>query len=204
MGASLAHVHVPGREKSEDKINSGDEVEIGMGIHNEEGFGRVTTDLPGLVKTVLAQLLDPGDKDRAFVTISSSDATVLMVNNLGGVSPLELGAITEVVCEHLRKDYGIQPVRVLSGTYMTSLNGLGFSVSILKLSDTGLGAGYSMLDFVDASTGATAWPATIPASAWSKASRKSEIAAGVEQSGLEESHLKGKPSVFQHGETSES
>ena len=147
---------------------------------------------------MLAQLLDPNDKDRAFVKISSSDSTVLMLNNLGGVSPLELGAITEVVCQHLQKDYGIEPVRVLSGTYMTSLNGLGFSISILKVSDTGLGLGHSMLDFLDGSTGATAWPATIPASAWSKSPRKTEIAAGIEQSGLEESKLKGKRAFFEY------
>ena len=191
MGASLAHVHVPGRAKSEDNIDSTDEVEIGMGIHNEEGFQRVRTDLTGLVQIMLAQLLDPNDKDRAFVKIEKNDSTILMINNLGGVSPLEIGAITQVVCHQLQIDYEIQPVRVLAGTYMTSLNGLGFSISILKLGDTGLDQ--SMLNFLDSPTGATGWPGTIPVSSWEKTD-KGIVSFKVDQA-IEESNLKGKPST---------
>jgi dihydroxyacetone kinase len=94
VGASLAHVHVPGRAVSTDELGTNEEIEIGMGIHNEEGFGRVKTNLTGLIEVLLKQLLDITDKDRAFIEVGRDQPIALMVNNLGGLSPLELGAVT--------------------------------------------------------------------------------------------------------------
>jgi dihydroxyacetone kinase len=167
IGASLSHVHVPGRVASEeeDKLAS-DEVEVGMGIHNENGSERVKVDLKGLVTKMLKQLLDASDKDRAFLDINKSDDVVLLVNNLGGVSVLELGGIASEITKELDGVYGIKPVRILCGTYMTSLNGMGFSISLLRLKDTGLGSGKSMLDLLDAKAEAVGWSAPIPATTW--------------------------------------
>ncbi|EON64132.1 dihydroxyacetone kinase [Coniosporium apollinis CBS 100218] len=168
IGSSLSHVHVPGRsvaEPSEEDLKE-NEVEIGMGIHNEAGSERKTIELPELVKTMLAYMLDPSDKDRGFLEVSSDDDTVLLVNNLGGVSVLEMGGITNEVVDQLEKDYQIKPVRILSGTYMTSLNGLGFSISLLKVKDTGLGSGKSMLELLDAPAEVTGWSAAIPTKTW--------------------------------------
>lgn len=168
IGSSLSHVHVPGRsvtETGEDELKES-EVEIGMGIHNEPGSERKTTDLPGLVKTMLAHCLDASDKDRNFVNISESDQVVLLVNNLGGVSVLELGGITNEVVTQLADDWNIRPVRILAGTFMTSLNGLGFSISLLKVTDTGLGAGASMIELLDAPSEAAGWSAPIKTDTW--------------------------------------
>lgn len=165
VGASLSHVHVPGRGPTEDFGND-DDVELGMGIHNEEGCRRLKTDLPGLVKQMLAQLLDSGDPDRAYVNIKSSDPIILLLNNLGGVSILEIGFITEEVCTQLLADYSLRPVRILSGTYMSSLNGLGFSISVLKAAETGLPSGQSMVDLLDTPVEATGWPAQIKPDTW--------------------------------------
>lgn len=87
IGASLSHVHVPGRGVSQEGELAMDEAEIGMGIHNEPGSQKVKEDLPGLVSRMLSQLLDPGDKDRAFLNLGPKDDTVLMVNNLGVLAP---------------------------------------------------------------------------------------------------------------------
>lgn len=168
IGASLSHVHVPGRvvvEGGEDELKEG-EVEVGMGIHNEPGSERKTAELPELVKTMLAHCLDSSDEDRNFLNISSEDEVVLLVNNLGGVSALELGGITNEVVEQLERDWTIKPVRILAGTFMTSLNGLGFSISLLKLKDTGLGEGRSMLELLDAPAEATGWTAAIKRETW--------------------------------------
>lgn len=177
IGSSLSHVHVPGRsaDAAEDELKES-EVEIGMGIHNEAGSERKTVELPELVKTMLAHCLDATDKDRNFVNISSDDDVILLVNNLGGVSVLELGGITNEVVEQLANDYKIKPVRILSGTYMTSLNGLGFSVTLLKVQNTGLGEGKSILDLLDAPAEATGWSAAITSETWQKrrASSKQE------------------------------
>lgn len=166
IGSSLSHVHVPGRAvNGEDQLEA-NEVEIGMGIHNEPGSERTTTDLPGLVKTMLKYMLDYNDKDRAFLSVNRSDETVLLVNNLGGVSVIEMGGIASEIVTQLSSDYGIKPVRIISGTFMTSLNGIGFSISILKVQDTGVGT--TMLELLDAPTEASGWAAAISSKTWSQ------------------------------------
>lgn len=166
VGASLDHVHVPGRAppdpKSKESLGPG-EAEVGMGIHNEPGSGRATVELPELVGTMVTQLLDQNDSDRAFLNLNSNEV-VLLVNNLGGVSVLELAGITAEVVKQLDK-WGIQPVRILSGTYMTSLNGLGFSISLLNVVNTDIG-GPSMIQLLDYPCEATGWAAPISKNTW--------------------------------------
>lgn len=128
-----------------------------MGIHNEPGSGRAPLDLPWLVATMLAQLLDPDDADRAFRARARADV-VLLVNNLGGVSVLEMGGVTAEVAAQLAATYGIWPVRVLSGAFMTSLNGPGFSISLLTVADTGAGVP-GMLELLDAPIRTATWGA---------------------------------------------
>ncbi|QDS76070.1 hypothetical protein FKW77_005877 [Venturia effusa] len=165
VGASLAHVHVPGRERGVEDLGDG-VVEVGMGIHNEDGSERVQLELPELVKKMLVQLLDTSDKDRAYLEKKKDDEFVLLVNNLGGVSVLEMGGIANQVIDELEKTWEIVPKRILVGTYMTSLNGMGFSISLLRLADTGLGSGKSMLELLDAPTEATGWTAAVKTETW--------------------------------------
>jgi dihydroxyacetone kinase len=167
VGASLDHCHVPGRgppDPDSDEMLATEEVEIGMGIHNEPGSGREVVDLPELVGKMLKQLLDWQDEDRAFLRVNSNEV-VLMVNNLGGVSVLEMGGITAEVVAQLEKQYNIKPVRILCGTYMTSLNGPGFSISILNVVNTNLG-GPSMLELLDAPSEVAGWAAPIRKETW--------------------------------------
>lgn len=165
------------------------EVEIGMGIHNEAGSERKSTDLPGLVKTMLSHCLSTADQDRSFSKITSGDKIVLLVNNLGGVSPLELGGITNEVVEQLAKDHKIQPVRILSGTFMTSLNGLGFSVSLLRVADTGVGS--SMLELLDAPAEASSWPVAISSSTWERQKETKKQEEQSDEEDVQPSNLKG-------------
>lgn len=137
-----------------------------MGIHNEPGSHRVKATLEQLVKQKLPQLLDQNDTDRAFIKYDASDKFALLVNNLGGLSPLELGAVTAEVTKQLDSDYKIKPLRVIQGTFLTSLNQPGFSISLLKLADTGLGPGKSMLELLDTPSEAVGWSAPIPTSTW--------------------------------------
>jgi dihydroxyacetone kinase len=131
---------------------------------------------------MLAQLLDQSDKERAFLSIGKAEKIVLLVNNLGGVSVLELGGIANEVIGQLKETWGLEPSRVLVGTFMTSLNGLGFSVSLLRLQDTGLGEGKSMLELLDAPAEATGWSAAIKTSTWNeqKTEAKKEDEKAVE------------------------
>ena len=170
LGASLSRVHVPGRSieearEEEERLGPG-LVEIGMGIHNEPGCEKVKTDLPGLINIMLGQMLDQTDTDRAYVKVEKADETILLINNFGGVSNLELGAITDEVATQLENNYGLKPRRIISGTLFGSLDGPGFIVSVLKLADTGLGVGKSILDLVDADVNAIGWPRCVSAETW--------------------------------------
>jgi dihydroxyacetone kinase len=175
IGSSLSHVHVPGREAStgEDELGA-EEVEIGMGIHNESGAEKAKVELPKLVETMLRYMLNTNDKERSFLKVEKSDDTVLLVNNLGGVSPLEMSGIAHEVLKQLSSTRGIKPVRILVGTFMTSLNGMGFSISLLKLQDTKYKK--SMLELLDASTEAPGWSNNINAKSWSQKAPSNETA----------------------------
>ncbi|KAJ0162110.1 Dihydroxyacetone kinase 1 [Colletotrichum tanaceti] len=154
VGASLEHVHIPGREASSSSSPEEDQVELGMGIHNEPGCQvlKPRPALPKLIDAMLTQLLDTGDSDRAYVDFSDAKDVVLLVNNLGGVSPLEFGGITTKVTNALSAR-GLKLARVISGTYMTSLNGPGFSITLLKATP-------EILKYVDAGTDAVGWAYT--------------------------------------------
>lgn len=105
VGCSLSHVHVPGRAPAEDALRD-DQIEVGMGIHNEQGSERTETpELPELVEKLLNQLLDSKDEDRAYLgEINPDGEWVLLLNNLGGVSTLEMGAILYQVVTLLGKN----------------------------------------------------------------------------------------------------
>ncbi|TRX88657.1 hypothetical protein FHL15_010423 [Xylaria flabelliformis] len=196
VGASLEHVHVPGRAPLDPKAEGSlgaDEVEVGMGIHNEAGSGRAKVELPELVKTMLSQLLDKNDKDRAFLNVNSNEV-VLLVNNLGGVSVLELGGITTEVVKQLG-EWGIRPVRILSGTYMTSLNGLGFSISLLNVVNTDIG-GPSMIQLLDYPCEATGWSAPIAKETWEAKNTNTREDGTTSDQSIKPSGLKADASAF--------
>jgi dihydroxyacetone kinase len=156
-----------------------------MGIHNEAGSERKSTDLPGLVKTMLSHCLDVADQDRSFSKITEQDEVVLLVNNLGGVSPLELSGITNEVVEQLADSFKIKPVRILAGTFMTSLNGLGFSISLLRAADS------SMLELLDAPAEASGWATAISTSTWAKRGEEKKKEEQVDEEEVQPSDLKG-------------
>ncbi|PPJ58223.1 hypothetical protein CBER1_10214 [Cercospora berteroae] len=133
-------------------------VELGMGIHNESGTARVARSSPDLVKCMLNQLLDPRDQDCHFLDITEGSEVVVLVNNLGGLSQLEIFAIAEEFCSQLESAWNLRVVRVLSGSFLTSLNGPGWSATLLKLVSTGLGPEASMLSLLEAPAQSVGWP----------------------------------------------
>ena len=200
LGASLGRVHVPGHSmeeaiEEEKRLGPG-MVEIGMGIHNEPGCEQVSTVLQGLVKTMLSQMLDQSDKDRAYVRIGQTDETVLLINNFGGVSNLELGAITAEITLQLEKSYGLKPRRIITGTLFGSLDGRGFIISILKLVDTGLGRGKSLLDLIDAPVNAIGWPRCVTGETWENTYEPAPEQTTEEEGETKPSNLKRESHPF--------
>lgn len=53
------------------------------------------------MKEMLQYLLDPSDPDRGYVSFAATDEILLLVNNMGGLSQLELAAFTNVVLNTL-------------------------------------------------------------------------------------------------------
>lgn len=165
LGASLSRVHVPGKSieearGEEERLGHG-LVEIGMGIHNEPGCEKKETDLEGLVRIMLAQMLDQSDADRAYVKVGKADETVLLLNNFGGVSNLELGAVLDEALIQLADTYGIKPKRIFQGNLFGSLDGPGFILTVLKVFDA------TVIAALDAPVNAIGWPSHVSAETWS-------------------------------------
>ena len=194
VASSLSRVHVIGqdvRESDEEyKRMPYGTIELGMGIHNEPGCEQFKTDLPGIIKTMLKQLLDQNDKDRAYVKFEKSDEVVMLINNFGGLSNLELGAITDEVWNQLTADWDIRPVRLFQGVYNGSLNGLGFGVTLLRLADTGLGKGKSLLELIDSPSEGIGWPQAINIETWGQEFAKIKDTK-LEGEEVKPSHIKG-------------
>jgi len=136
VGVGLAHCHIPGRSKGVGvELQDGD-CEIGLGLHNEQGVSKIRLQDPDkLIERMLSLLLNSRTKPSPpFLNLSDTrQETVLFVNNLGGLSQLEMGAVLEVTCTQLSQ-IGINPYRIYMSSYMTSLNAPGFSLSILNVS----------------------------------------------------------------------
>ena len=196
VGASLSRVHVPGKSyeeamEEEERLGPG-LVELGMGIHNEPGCEKVKTDLPGLIKTMLDQMLDQNDEDRGYVEVVKNDPIVLMINNFGGMSNLELGAITSETVDQLEKSFDIQPSRIFFGNYFGSLDGPGFIMTILKIVDIQLGQGKSLLDLLDAECEAIGWPQAVKRETWEKKWEDTAIGEQEVEGKKATSSIKGK------------
>ncbi|KAF4976985.1 hypothetical protein FZEAL_6423 [Fusarium zealandicum] len=149
VAASLDRCSVPGRA-SQEALPS-DQLEFGMGIHNEPGVKREK--IPSLEATVEKTLEMMFTQKANMWQPNSGQRVALMVNNLGGLSVLELGVVADEVVRQLgERDIKID--RSLVGTFVTSLNGPGFSVTLLELDK-------ELEELLDAPTTAPAWPRSI-------------------------------------------
>jgi dihydroxyacetone kinase len=93
-----------------------------MGIHNESGHRRLSPVPPlnALIPQLLDLLTSTTDPERSFLPFKGSkDEVALLVNNLGGISELELSAIVAETRRALDAR-GIVVHRLLSGSFMVS------------------------------------------------------------------------------------
>ncbi|KAF5547757.1 dihydroxyacetone kinase [Fusarium mexicanum] len=160
IGSSLDHCHVPGRQFQ--KI-ADDVCVIGAGIHNEPGQQLVSPfpTVESVIKSCLELLCDSSDPERGFCKFAQDDEVLLLVNNYGGLSNLELGALVDEVQQQLASTWSITPIRCLSGSFETSLNAPGFSVSLCNISAAaGLcnSTTATLLKLFDRPTTAVSWP----------------------------------------------
>jgi dihydroxyacetone kinase-like protein len=127
MGMALTSCTVPAAGKPTFEIGD-DEMEIGVGIHGEPGRRRVKlAPADEIVDMLVGPILDDG-------VISRGDSVLAFVNGLGGTPLIELYIVYRRVAEIL-EGRGITIGRNLVGSYITSLDMAGTSVTLLKLDD---------------------------------------------------------------------
>lgn len=143
MGLSFSAGTSPAVGKPSFELGE-DEMELGLGIHGEPGVKR--TQLQGadkLTETLLGEILKYGN-------FGEEKRVAVMVNNLGATTEMELAIIARHAVPFLEsKGYTIE--RIYAGTFLSSLDMAGISISVLGINDEWLG-------WLDAPTTAPAWP----------------------------------------------
>ncbi|WP_039055610.1 dihydroxyacetone kinase subunit DhaK [Enterobacter sp. Bisph1] len=124
LGLAMETCNLPGGDSEEGRIQQG-KVELGLGIHGEPGATTVDThNSKQLIDTLVQPLQAAVGNERVAV----------LINNLGGVSALEMALLTKELAHSALKDqiaYLIGPAPLVS-----SLDMKGFSLSLLRLNET--------------------------------------------------------------------
>ena len=107
---------------------SDDEMEIGMGIHGEQGVERVKM---RTADEIAATLVDRVVNDMPFV---AGDEVAVLVNSLGATPLEELYVLYRKIDELLREK-GLVLHRPYVGRYACSMEMQGMSLSLMKLDD---------------------------------------------------------------------
>jgi dihydroxyacetone kinase len=119
VGCSISNVRIPNHNLADSQsdeylVTERVGADTGLGEHILPGSHNSVVDLPGIIGRMLKELLDWQDEDRSYSTGASNGDLALLVNNLGGLSGLELGAITLEISQQLQKTYTIKQVRIYS------------------------------------------------------------------------------------------
>jgi triose/dihydroxyacetone kinase / FAD-AMP lyase (cyclizing) len=143
MGVSLSAGTLPATGKP-SYVLAEQEIELGLGIHGEPGIQRVP--------------LQPADKiaDQLIEAILSAQELALgerlavLVNNIGATTQMELAIFARRVLQVLAsRNFVVE--QVYCGTFMSSLDAAGVSLSLLRVDD-------KRLKRLHAPTTAPAWP----------------------------------------------
>ena len=127
MGLALSSCIVPAAGTPTFELGD-DEVEVGIGIHGEPGRRREKL---ASVDEMAEWLVSPIVSD---LGLTRGDNVLAFVNGMGGTPLIELYIAFNSVAKILGGQ-GITIGRSLVGSYITSLEMAGFSVTLLKLDD---------------------------------------------------------------------
>lgn len=127
LGVALGPCTIPLVGKPNFEI-SDDEMEIGMGIHGEQGVERVKM---RTADEIAANLVDRVVNDMPFV---AGDEVAVLVNSLGA-TPLEELYVLYRKIDDLLREKGLVLHRPYVGRYACSMEMQGMSLSLMKLDD---------------------------------------------------------------------
>lgn len=122
MGVALTSCTVPAAGKPTFQIGI-DEIEMGVGIHGEPGRRRVKMTT---ADEIASELTGAVLKD---LSLRPGQEVILLVNGFGGTPTLELYVMVHAAMKVLGAA-GVKVVRHLTGSYVTSLEMAGCSVTI--------------------------------------------------------------------------
>ncbi|HSY12160.1 MAG TPA: dihydroxyacetone kinase subunit DhaK [Verrucomicrobiae bacterium] len=125
MGMALTACTVPHAGKPSFDLPD-DEMEVGIGIHGEPGRRRVKI---ASADEITEMLMEPILSDLPF---KKDDDILLFVNGMGGTPLIELYIIYRKAAD-VAKQYGLNVVRNLVGSYITSLEMAGTSITMLRM-----------------------------------------------------------------------
>jgi dihydroxyacetone kinase-like protein len=127
FGVALSSCVPPASAKAIFDLPEG-EIELGIGIHGEPGRRRAALGSASEVVDVMVEAVISDLKPRRGANL------LVFVNGMGGTPLLELYLIYGEVDAKLRKA-GLNPTRNLVGSYITSLEMAGASLTVLELDD---------------------------------------------------------------------
>ncbi len=127
MGMALTSCTVPMAGKPTFELGD-DEMEIGIGIHGEPGRRRVKLAPAAAVTEMLAT---PIIED---LGLKAGERVLAFVNGMGGTPLVELYVVANELANMLRAQ-DISIARSLIGSYITSLEMAGCSITLLRLDD---------------------------------------------------------------------
>lgn len=124
LGVSLSSCTIPG-QTAENRIGPS-EVEIGLGIHGEPGAAKVAYGTVRELAITMAKRLDESLGE-------SRSPLAVLVNDLGGVPPIEMAVATGALLEALSTRGRVVSLVLGPERLMTSLDMKGISISVLPL-----------------------------------------------------------------------
>ncbi len=142
MGVALSAGTAPGSSGPSFKLDG--EVELGLGIHGEPGVRRMPiAPADKLVDELLNHIL-------SAQRLHAGERIAALINNLGATTAMELAIAGRRALSKLEAR-GLEVERLYSGTFVSSLDMAGISISLLRVDD-------ERLRWLDAPTLAPGWP----------------------------------------------
>lgn len=187
MACALTTCNLPGHPPSSSATSSRlgeDEMEMGLGLHGEPGaYTSKVKPVDEIVTELVARISLPsaanggggGVKEdyEAYLPILPKEPVAMLINNLGGVTLLEMGVVSRAAVRAVHSVLDATIERVYVGSVGTSLDMKGVSISLLKLgnntvnensttpnasSSSNMTTMLSLQDALDAETDAPGWP----------------------------------------------
>lgn len=143
MGVSLSAGTSPSVGKPSFELGD-NEMELGLGIHGEPGVTRAPLQVADqLTETLLKTVLEHG-------RLGGGKRVGVMINNLGATTEMEMAIVARHTLRFLESE-SFTVDRIYAGTFLSSLDMAGISISVLGIND-------DRLRWLDAPTTAPAWP----------------------------------------------